>query len=200
MQSVSEFIEFYRPQVRQDKLIQHVCKALAIDGTFKSQFSAARKLLSSEMKSWADMVITNLMNNDQLPPDFGVDEVETARRLFEAHRSAVIKNEFGEEYFSSIEDVSLFFIYHNVIPLFVVGAIKARVDSMIQRTVTSADTAGRLPIIASLVTFLALEANQIQRVFIAYHAGSSLDILFEEDGLENVAKLHAEQKGFGKAV
>jgi len=102
------------------------------------------------------------------------------------HRRAVSGGEFDDDYFTTVENFSLFFIFHNVIPLFVVGAIKSRVDHMIERTVSGTSAAGRLHAIASLVTFLALEGNQIQRVFIAYHGGNSLDILNKEDPLEAV--------------
>ena len=186
MKDVKEFIEFNRPQVRQDQLIKHVTTAFNVDQTFKAQFAASRLILREEMKNWGDMVITNLINHHHLPPDFPQDQMEIARALFLDHRRAVLGGEFDDDYFTSVENFSLFFIYHNVIPLFVVGAIKSRVDHMIQKTVTSTSASGRLHAIASLVTFLALEGNQIQRVFIAYHGGNSLDILNKSDPLDGV--------------
>lgn len=181
MENVKEFIEFYRPQVRQDQLIKQVTTAFSVDDTFKMQFAAIRPLLREEMKDWGDMVITNLIRHNHLPADFPPDQMEIARALFLDHRRAVIGGKFDDDYFTSLENFALFFIFHNVIPLFVVGSIKSRVDHLIQKTVTSSSPAGRLHAVASLVTFLALEGNQIQRVFIAYHGGSSLDILNDPD-------------------
>ncbi len=186
MQDVQEFIEFYRPQVRQDQLIKHVTTAFNVDEAFKMQFAASRAILREEMKDWGDMVITNLINHHHLPPDFPPDQMEIARALFMDHKRAVLAGKFDDAYFASVENFSLFFIFHNVIPLFVVGAIKSRVDHMINKTVTSSASAGRLHTIASLVTFLALEGNQIQRVFIAYHGGSALDILHKSDPFDGV--------------
>ena len=60
MKDVKEFIEFNRPQVRQDQLIKHVTTAFNVDQTFKAQFAASRLILREEMKNWGDMVITNL--------------------------------------------------------------------------------------------------------------------------------------------
>ena len=198
MEATRQFIEFFRPQIRQDQLIKHVTTALGIDDAFRGQFAAARPLLASEMKGWGDLVLTNLINHHHLPPDLSQAEVMLARNIFLEHRRAVIEARFDDEYFTSIENVALFFIYHNVVPLFVIGAIKSRVDAMIQQTIKSPTAAGRLPTIASLVTLFAIEANQIQRVFIAYHGSGSLDILNEEDGLEHTLS-HQSQKGFGKA-
>lgn len=186
MQDVREFIEFNRPQVRQDQLIKHVTTAFKVDQSFKTQFAALRLILREEMKDWGDLVITNLINHHHLPPDFPQDQMEIARELFMDHRKAVLAGDFDDDYFASVENFSLFFIYHNVIPLFVVGAIKSRVDHMIEKTVTSKSSSGRLHAIASLVTFLALEGNQIQRVFIAYHGGSALDILNKSDPFDGI--------------
>lgn len=187
MDDLRKFIEELRPQVRPDWLIPEVNRALNVDQSFKVQFKAAQSHLSEDMNTWADLVITTLINRKHLDQDFPPEHMTFLRDIFKEHRRVVLEGKFEDGYYTSIETIGLFFIYYNVLPLFVIGAIKARIDHIVGELGGSHSSSGRLPTIASLITFLTLEVNQIQRVYIAYHGRNSAEIFATDEKLNKMA-------------
>ncbi len=169
MMSFDEFRRDFKPLIRNDGLIDRVTLSLRLDQQFKQEFALARRHLASRIESWPDQFMLNLMQFQQMSWEFEADDMDRLRQLFVQHGRCILAGRFEEDFFSSLEDIALFFIYHKVWPLWVAGALKAVIMGAISEVYDEKDTRGRRSMTMSLTTLLVLELHQIQRVYVAYN-------------------------------
>ncbi|MEO0912961.1 MAG: hypothetical protein AAFY59_08220, partial [Pseudomonadota bacterium] len=96
-------------------------------------------------------------------------DLETLRNLVAAHGRAIIVGRFDEDYFSTLEDLTLFFIYHHVYNIWVVASVKRTITGTMEELFRTHTSGGRAGLMMVLTNFLVLELDQIQRVFTMFN-------------------------------
>ncbi len=168
MTTFREFQTTYKPDIRPEGLMKRVRYALQIDSQFTGAFGAIIRELRGEIDFWPDKIVLQLMQYRKLDERFGGDQMDILRGLFKVHRAAILSGKFEDDYFASLEDLALFFIYHDIRAIWVVGAFKKAICETIETIAGGRQAGGRSAAYFTMLNFLVLELDQIQRVYVRY--------------------------------
>ena len=166
--SFAEFRTLIRPLVRTQRIIKWVHIAFQIDTAFLEQFSSLRQELRHDLNAWPTDIMRKLTSFKPAGVSFTNEQAEQMRALMAAHKRALMTDSFGEEYFNTLEDLALYFIFLGIRPIWIVGAIRHVGNESINRVFASKDSRGRQAKIFCLTTLMIMEINQIQRVNIVF--------------------------------
>ena len=122
--SFAEFRTLIRPLVRTQRIIKWVHIAFQIDTAFLEQFSSLRQELRHDLNAWPTDIMRKLTSFKPAGVSFTNEQAEQMRALMAAHKRALMTDSFGEEYFNTLEDLALYFIYLGIRPIWIVGAIR----------------------------------------------------------------------------
>ena len=94
-------------------------------------------------------------------------QMDTFRLLCQRHKQAILDAKFDTDYFRTLEEFVLFFIYHDIRAVWVAGALKNVISESMARLYDRNDSSQRR-ILFTLLDFMALELSQVQRVYIRH--------------------------------
>lgn len=162
------FRDRVKPQVRPEQTLPRLRRALRVDDAFIAEYQALRPFLRPMLQHWPDALIAQLHRFPE--PSAQLDAAAEAglRQLLKAHALQLMSGNFDADYLDTLEDVALFLVHRNVKSIWLAGAYQQMTCEAIQLVFDRADqrhAPRRRQLITVLVSALALELNQIQRVF-----------------------------------
>ncbi len=170
-ESFEAFRARYLPLVRPEGTLSRMKRALSVDAEFLGEFEILRGYLRPMMEGWAESLLGYLKKFPEFKEQFGFEEDAQLRQLVREHAKQLAAGHFEEKYLESLENIALFFIYHDVKSIWVAGAYQAITRDAIDMVFTRATSKNAIRVrqlMKILVSSLALELNQIQRVYIIY--------------------------------
>ncbi len=170
MDAFDLFLEITKPRIRPEGLIERVCKAMEINAHFKSEFAAVRGLVRVQVNRWADQLLLELMKTGDIGQKVPEDRWDRMRELVEAHGKDIIAGQFDEDNFRTMEEMTLFFVYHGVQAVWISAALKRTVLMTMEDMLRMRGNGGRVSMMLVLTNFLVLELDQVQRVYIIYRS------------------------------
>ncbi len=185
------FWQTYRNCIRPDDVRDLTVKSFKIDSEFLMEFRVLKPFLTSDKEHWVDDILRHLMAVGGLGPEFGTSDQSEARRIYREHEHVFFRGRFRDEYLDSIEKVALFFIFHNVKSVFLVGAYRALNARLIATICQLAkkNRRARLDLVLKALSAATLiEVYQIQRTYMLYERHLSQKMVRElgERGMLNV--------------
>ncbi|MEO0912960.1 MAG: hypothetical protein AAFY59_08215 [Pseudomonadota bacterium] len=173
MESFEDFLAQAKPHIRPSGLEQRVRLALDLDQVFLAEFRGVRSALVVEVNRWPDQMLLEFMKIGDISDRIPDSDIPLMRELVFNHGRAILEGKFEAAYFSTLEDMTLFFIHKNVWNTWVVGAVKRTVMASMESLYRGRNRGGRASMIVALTNFLVLELDQIQRVYILYRNSAS---------------------------
>ncbi len=168
MEAFRAFVNENKTRIRPDGLIDRVRAALELDERFHLEFGAVRYFLRAQMHRWPDQVLLELMKMGNFSERVPEEKIKILDGLLKAHARAIVAGRFEEDYFSTLEDLALFFIHHKVWVIWVVGAIKRSFFQLMEELYRTRTSGGRDRMMLAATNFLVLELDQLQRVYVIY--------------------------------
>lgn len=168
MTGYERFRDKYKPLIRPHEMIERTHRNLHLGHHFVSRFDSIRRHLRKKLASWPDKIALSLLNDPNLSEYIGELEVEVLRHLYRFHERRILGGQFREAYFSSLEDIGLFYLYLGLPQGPVIGAVKSVMMHEIEEMYNDKDSAHKRVAIITLIDLLMLEVNQLQRVFVLY--------------------------------
>lgn len=165
------FRKSYKPHIRPDNLVSELAEAYRLDQKFAAEFRHVKPYLPTRNSTWADSVVQTLSDRGALPENFTDEDLTKIQSLYRQHSSNFRAGAFEETYLDSVEDVALFFIFHDVKTLWVSSAYADLTRDLLGMLFDRARLNRRVPVrnlARSLTCALSLELNQIQRTFTMY--------------------------------
>lgn len=170
-ESFLAFRERYKPLIRPDETLPRMRRALSVDAEFIAEFTVLRGYLRPMLQGWTEALLGYLYRFPELRERFGAEEEELLRPLIRQHSHNLAAGHFDEHYLNSLEDIALYFIYFDVKSIWVAGAYQAitrdAIDIVFKRA-TDRHAIRVRQLMKILTSALALELNQIQRVYTVY--------------------------------
>lgn len=165
------FLKSYKPHVRTDGHRERMIDGFKLEADFFSAFRLLKPYLASDKGDWGDDIVQYLTVSGALGDGFSEADGLKMRSLYSLHARAFRIGVFDEAYLDSIEDLALFFAYHDVKTLFIAGAYRQLTQRLIDLICDRAGLNRRVPLrtlMKALVSALSVELNQIQRTFTLY--------------------------------
>lgn len=165
------FRAYYKPRIRPPETLPRLRAALGVDAGFLAEFGVLRPYLKPILARWPELFMESLAKPRDLPPSvLAADGVEL-RALLKAHAHQTLLGRFDEAYLDHLEDLALYFIYHDVKSIWVAGAYQELMWRGVETTLKRAEKRKAIRVaqlLGAQVSALALELNQIQRVYMMY--------------------------------
>lgn len=192
METFEDFTKRARPLIRPEGLEARIAKALDLNDSFLTEFSAFRTELSGEIKRWPDQLLLEFMKIGDITEHVPEDQLPLMRKLVHAHGRTIIMGKFDDDYTKSLEDMALFFLRQGVWNIWVTGAVKRTIMGTVE-ALASKRSGGRVQMLMTLTNFLVLELDQINRVYILYRAALAKQAIsqFESSVSRNVDHLRS---------
>lgn len=165
------FRDSFKPLMRPEGTVAQLACVFRLDANFSSEFKYLRRYLLADKINWAEDIVSHLMTLDALSAKMDVTNLNILRNLYRTHVDVFRMGRFGEEYLDSVEDIALFFIYHDVKSLWLAGAYRELSARLIELVCTRRGFNKNLPIrgtMKALTAALLIELNQIQRTYTLY--------------------------------
>lgn len=169
MDPFDTFLVRQKPRIRPPWTIPRAKAALGLDGTFVDGFGTLSRRMRGEFRHWADRLLLELMQMGDITEVLPEAEIPRLRHLAEMHGRAIMAGRFDEAYFDTLDDLALFFIYHDIWSSWMTGAIKHTLSGMMADLIRHRSEGGRLVMMQALTDLLVLELDQIQRVYTLYY-------------------------------
>ncbi|MEM8869128.1 MAG: hypothetical protein AAGE38_01925, partial [Pseudomonadota bacterium] len=138
-----------------------------------------------EIERWPEMIAIQISQFRDFSDKLDHVGMDLFRDICERHKLAVLENKFDDNYFSTIEEFALFFLYHEIRAVWVVGTLTQVFEQSMARTYDRNDPARR-DVMVTLFKFMMLEISQIQRVYIRYAEYREV-ALRDEDGADTLS-------------
>jgi len=161
------FLDANMPMIHPEGTIGRVRRAFGINGSYAMAFKTLRHALRQEIDRWPEMIVMEIMQNRDLSERLDHEQMDTFRLLCQRHKQAILDAKFDADYFRTLEEFVLFFIYHDIRAVWVAGALKNVISESMARLYDRNDSSQRR-ILFTLLDFMALELSQVQRVYIRH--------------------------------
>ncbi len=161
------FLDANMPKIHPEGTIGRVRRAFGINGNYGAAFKALRHALRLEIDRWPEMIVMEIMQNRDMSERLDHAQMDTFRLLCQRHKQAILDAKFDTDYFRTLEEFVLFFIYHDIRAVWVAGALKNVISESMARLYDRNDSSQRR-ILFTLLDFMALELSQVQRVYIRH--------------------------------
>lgn len=161
----------FKPLVRPAGTLPELACIFRLDANFTAEFKYLRRYLLADKINWAEDIVSHLLTLDALSAKMDVTNLNILRNLYRTHVDVFRMGKFGEEYLDSVEDVALFFIYHDVKSLWLAGSYRELSARLIELVCRRRGFNKNLPIrgtMRALTAALLIELNQIQRTYTMY--------------------------------
>lgn len=165
------FLKSYKPRIRPEGYEQDLARAFEIDVRFMEEFRCLRRYLLADENNWGEDICLHLSRQGALPDTVTPQDERKLSSLYRQHSANFKTGKFDVNYLDSIETIALFYIYHNVRTLWLVGAYREQTSRLIDLVCERATMNQRIPLrgtMHALTSALTLEFNQIQRTFTMY--------------------------------
>ncbi len=166
-----EFRKRHKKLIRPDDIIKLMSSALHVNAEFFAEYEALRRFIRPILANWGEALIAYFKNQKELADRFSLSEEAQLKRLIKLHSQRLALGRFDSDYLDSLEDIALFFIFHDVKSVWVAGAYqhmtRNAIDSVFQHATDKKAIRVR-QMMKTLVSALAIELNQIQRVYMFY--------------------------------
>ena len=173
------FRERVKPLIRPKGTLPRLHAVMNVDARFLAEFDVLRAYLRPVLEEWPAMLRAFLERFEETRGRLDDDAHSALRKLVKAHSLGLARGRFDADYLSALEDVALFFAYHDVKSIYLAGAYQAITEQAIEKVLERAAKRGaiRVPqLIQTLIAALSLELNQMQRVFILYERSRYEDL------------------------
>ena len=151
-ESFDAFRARYLPLIRPEETLSRMKRALSVDAEFLGEFEILRRYLRPMMEGWADSLLGYLTKFPEFNERFGFEEDAQLRPLMREHAKQLAAGHFDEKYLTSLENIALFFIYHDVKSIWVAGAYQAITREAIDTPVPPAVGVGEAVVAVPLST------------------------------------------------
>jgi len=178
--SYQRFVDAYKAKVRPEGQLERMAEAFRLDAEFSSQFDIFRSILKKSRIEWGREIIMHLYSRKAFKEELSADEYDRIVRLYTHHIRLFRIGRFDANYLSSIEDIALFFLHHDVKSIWVAGAYRELTDAHIDLVITEVGKSKATPLghsLKALTLALAAELNQIQRVYTMYERDVSESLI-----------------------
>ncbi|MEM7615203.1 MAG: hypothetical protein AAF245_09160, partial [Pseudomonadota bacterium] len=118
-----DFLAQYRTVVRPEGSIQRIRLGMGIDGGFVASFKGLRSRLRLEIERWPEMLAIQISQFRDFSGKLDHAGMREFQDICDRHKIAVLENKFDRNYFDTIEEFALFFLYHDIRAVWVVGAL-----------------------------------------------------------------------------
>lgn len=170
----ADFLAHHKPLIRPEGTLVRMRRALSVDAEFLAEFEVLRGYLRPLLAKWSDALLGYLRQFPEFQEKFIGEEERLLRPMMIEHSKQLALGRFDEAYLDTIEDLALFFIYFDVRSIWVAGAYQSitrdAIDLVFKRAMERRAIRVR-QLMKILVSSLALELNQIQRVYTIYERG-----------------------------
>lgn len=169
--SFEAFRARYKPLIRPEETYARMRRAMSVDAEFLAEFGVLRSYLRPLLEGWSDGLLGYLKRFSEFSDQFSHADEIILQRLMREHAKHLAAGHFDERYLDSLEDVALFFIYFDVKSIWVAGAFQAITGDAIDFVFKRAEARHAIRVrqlVKALSKTLALELNQIQRVYTIY--------------------------------
>lgn len=154
--------------IRPDGTRQRLHRAFEIDVVFLESYGLARPYLARFQERWADAIAAHVAAARSNTGPFEPEDAAAFSRLYRLHMQHVIRGRFDDAFLDTLEDVALFMIYRDIKSVWLAGAHQKMLGDMIDLVFDRVEAPRRHRlnrIVKLLVKAMAIEMNQIQRVF-----------------------------------
>ncbi|MEM1266551.1 MAG: protoglobin domain-containing protein [Pseudomonadota bacterium] len=165
MDEFDSYLEQMRAQVRPPWTVPRAETALDFGEDFVERFAFLRRQIKPHLRRWPEDIIRNLLMEEAVVDALDDHAQERLLKLTRAHGDAVLRGQFAEDYFDTLDAFALFFVHHGVWSSWVSGAIKRSIAEIMATIVRDRSEGGRLAMMRVLTDFLVLELDQIHRVY-----------------------------------
>ncbi|MBX2853689.1 MAG: hypothetical protein KTR21_01800 [Rhodobacteraceae bacterium] len=166
-----DFKAFYKPHVRPEWSLERMRKSFGIDVRFLEEFRLLRPYLREFGEDWSERILSHAERSTH--GAFDRPAAKAFASVYRGHARQFHAGQFDAAYLSSIEDVALFMIYHDVKPLWLAGAFEQVLDEFIEFVFDHTDlkrSAYLKRVISVASRALTIEMSQVQRVAAAFEA------------------------------
>lgn len=167
----SLFARSYKPKVRPDGQLERIQAAFRLDVEFFEQFKIFRKILMQSRIDWGQEIVSHLQENDALTTELDDSDAFRIKDFYNKHVRLFRGGRFDENYLDSIEDIALFFVFHDVKTIWIAGAYRELTSRLIDLVMSELEKSMNVPLghsMKALNLALTVELNQIQRVYTMY--------------------------------
>lgn len=167
----SHFRATYKPHVRPPHHLRRLRQAFTIDAHFEAEFVLLKPWLQRTQRGWVDQIVEHLLQFDGIGQNFSEADTEKLRKLYQRHAEAFSSGRIDEDYLDSLEDVALFFLFHEVRSVWLAGAYGRLTEAAVDYFFEVAECRRQTPARRLMRCFskgMTIELSQIQRVFICY--------------------------------
>ena len=161
------FLDANLPMIRPEGTIARVRRAFGIGSAYSAAFTSLRGELRHEIDRWPELIVIEILQHRDISERLDHAQMDMFRLLCQRHKQAVLDARFDEDYFRTLEEFVLFFLYHDIRAVWVTGAMKTVIAGSMARLHDRQHGAHRT-ILFTLLDFMALELSQVQRVYIRY--------------------------------
>lgn len=185
------------PLLGTEALCERVREAFSLDLRFRSEFMRLRPLILLKRKDWADELALHMMRFAAVSSDFTSEDMDRLRALFEAHLAEAVKGQFDAAYFHAVERLGAFFLHQGAPPLWLLGGFNAMQNTMLDLIAERREMremAARRSAIRALSTWFAVDASQMQRVYIVYAEKNCVDAMISGGALARAPILITEAR------
>ncbi|MEM0922133.1 MAG: hypothetical protein AAGI13_03760 [Pseudomonadota bacterium] len=168
MQRFQSFRDHYKPLIRPEGMIERTHGALQLGPEFSSRFALIRRQMHDQIEAWPERIVLSLLTDPAAAERMGEAELAMFRQLYSQHIDSLMGARFTHEYYDTLEDNALFFLYLGLPQTTVMWAIKTAIMRSIEALYDRHGPSHKLMALMTMVDLLMLEMNQTQRVFILY--------------------------------
>ena len=166
--SFEEFRDCYKQHIRPEGTLDRLRRAFEIDVEFQDSFQLLRPYLRQFEEQWSELIIEHVSRARSASTTLDPKHVAAFEAIYKRHMLSLYSGQFDEDYLSSVEEIALFMIYRDIKSVWLAGAYQLIMSEMVRFIFKSTDKSRLVKlerVVRILSRALAIEMNQIQRVF-----------------------------------
>ena len=170
-ESFEAFRSRFKPEIRPKDTLPRLRRAMSVDDSFLAEFDALRVYLRPMLENWPDVFLAFLKKHPEPREAIAPEAEPRLREALKAHVKKLALGRFDESYLNTLEDVALRFIHLGVRSVYIAAAYQQITRDAIDLVFERAEKRQAIRVrqlMQILVSALALELNQIQRVYTVY--------------------------------
>lgn len=164
------FYARYRRQVRPEGTLERLTRAFEIGVEFQETFKLLRPYLRRFETEWAELIVDHVTRAKSATEAFDPQHRAAFAYIYGRHARSLYAGQFDAAYLASVEKVALYMAYRDIKSVWLAGAYQAVFERMIGFVFARTETHRRKKLetaIQVLAKAIAIETNQVQRVFTA---------------------------------
>jgi hypothetical protein len=166
-----EFIAEWKPQIRPAGLLDTLPRSYRLATNERYDMMVFPRFLATYDRLWMREFRSQLESCSHIHSRLDATDLKILGRLLNTHRSVLRTTRYGEAYLGSIEDLSLFFLYHEIRPIWIIGCydvVKNRLLDALETKALIFDPKETLALQKAVTTMTLIDCTQLQRVYNNY--------------------------------